>query len=156
MIWKTGLTQKVIKSTRHYVPSDKYMTGVQFMGHHQGLKGWDISFLKNVGVKLNFEGRMGVVGGPGEEGILRSYESGFPEKWNDSSELRRLFFLIRLIISFVLCQCRLNSFAFKKDIKKRIHLRNYRHHPLFTALIISGMVLKHLYNFENKRSYTAF
>lgn len=62
------------------------MTDVQFMGHHQGLKGWDISFLKNVEATLNFEGRMGVVGSPGEEGILRSCESGLPEKWNDFSE----------------------------------------------------------------------
>lgn len=33
--------------------------------------------LKNVGVKLNFEERIGLVEGPSEEDILRSYESGF-------------------------------------------------------------------------------
>lgn len=52
-----------------------------------------------------------------------------------------------------LCQCRLYIFTFKKVLKKRIHWRNYRYHPPFKELIISGMVLKHLYNFENKRSY---
>ena len=43
--------------------------------------------LKSVGAKLNFEGRIEPGRSPGEEGILRSYESGFSEEWNYSSEL---------------------------------------------------------------------
>lgn len=33
-------------------------------------------------------------------------------------------------------------------------MRNYRYHPPFKELIVTGIVLKHLYNFENKRSYS--
>lgn len=53
------------------------------LGYHQGMKGKEKKkkgFLKNVGVKLNFQGRLGVVGGSGEQGIWRSSESCFSEK----------------------------------------------------------------------------
>ena len=52
------------------------------LGYHQGMKGKEKKkgFLKNVGVKLNFQGRIGVVGGSGEQGIWRSSESCFSEK----------------------------------------------------------------------------
>lgn len=109
--------------------------------------------LKNVRANFNFEGSLGLLGEPDEESILRSHESDFLEKQDDSSQFQRLSLPARLIIGFVLCQCRLNTFIFKKGIKKWIHWRNYRYHPSFKELIISGMVLKHLYNFENKRSY---
>ena len=58
----------------------------KFRGHHQGMKG-EKKLLKSVGAKLNFEGRIEPGRSPGEEGILRSYESGFSEEWNYSSEL---------------------------------------------------------------------
>lgn len=95
--------------------SDKYhITSVQITGSSPRTVKARKGFLKNVGVKLNFEGRIGLVGILGEEGILRSCESGFSEKQDDSTELQRLSFPTRLMISLVLHQCRLNIFVLKK------------------------------------------
>ena len=80
----------MIKSTRYCIPSDKYITSVQVGGHHEELKGWEEALLKNVGAKLNFEGRLGLVGDLGDKGILRTHDSDFLEKQDDSSELQRL------------------------------------------------------------------
>ena len=46
--------------------------------------------MKNVRAKLNFEGKLGLVADLGKEGILRTYDSDFLEKQDDSSELQRL------------------------------------------------------------------
>lgn len=86
MIWKTEITEKVNK----YISTVCQVTNIRqvfkFGDHHQGMKG-EKKLLKNVGAKWNFEGRVELGGDPGEEGILRCYESDFSEKWNYSSEL---------------------------------------------------------------------
>ena len=97
-----------------------------------------------MGVKLNFQGRIGVVGGSGEQGIWRSSESCFSEKQFKKKKKKRLSFPTRLVISVALCQYTLTFLSLKKDIKKRIPPRIYRYHPPCNELMISGMVLKHL------------
>lgn len=68
--------------------NDKYhIAGVQVRGSSPRSEKVRNVFLKSMGVKLDFEGRIGLLKCPGERGILRFYENSFSDKQDDSSEL---------------------------------------------------------------------